>query len=177
MVFIYIRSWTRNIPPNPIPFSMEGLVNNNLGHHHDDVNEPPAEAPAEAARHCRLSNLLPILALLCLTYSVLTSGYTARGDPSRLGFVLFSYADLLFLFYFLRRFERLAPGSSAEERTRLKAAVWLLSTALMLAFGYRVSETVPLALAGIVWILAAAVSAGGFYGLFLLKEEEDKRGR
>ncbi|THU61152.1 hypothetical protein C4D60_Mb07t20270 [Musa balbisiana] len=103
--------------------------------------------------------------------------YRSRGDPSMLGFVLFSCSDLLFLFLCLRRFDRLAPGSPPAEKARLKMAVWLLSAALVLAFSCRTSSVMPRALAALVWLMAGSVLLGGFYGLFLYKEQDDERER
>ncbi|URE13659.1 hypothetical protein MUK42_22956 [Musa troglodytarum] len=77
----------------------------------------------------------------------------------------------------LPRFERLAPDGPPEEKARLKEAVWLLSTALVVAFSWRVSELMPWALAVLIWISAGCVAVGGFYGLFLYKEQIDENGR
>ncbi|CAL9125855.1 unnamed protein product [Musa acuminata var. zebrina] len=115
--------------------------------------------------------------ILYLVISVIISVYRFRGDPSMLVFVLFSCSDLLFLFLCLRTFERLAPGSPPAEKARLKMAVWLLSAALVLAFSCRTSSVMPRALAALVWLVAGSVLVGGFYGLFLYKEQHDERER
>ncbi|URE20528.1 hypothetical protein MUK42_11284 [Musa troglodytarum] len=146
----------------------------------DDRRPSPPPPPAAQDRNARCSWLFDPMAtfvILYLVISVIISVYRSRGDPSMLVFVLFSCSDLLFLFLCLRRFERLAPGSPPAEKVRLKMAVWLLSAALVLAFSCRVSSVMPRALAALVWLMAGSVLVGGFYGLFLYKEQDDERER
>ncbi|KAJ8477247.1 hypothetical protein OPV22_020974 [Ensete ventricosum] len=158
-----------------------------LAHPVDDNKQPspPPSPPGPrlqvqdrpGARYNWLHDLPYVLGLLLLGSSVAVSAYGWRSDPSTLAFMLFSWLDLLSLVLCLRRFERLAPDGPLEEKTRLKEAVWLLSTALVVAFSWRVSEMMPWALAGLIWISAGCVAVGGFYGLFLYKEQIDENGR
>nr|XP_018684438.1 PREDICTED: uncharacterized protein LOC108953364 [Musa acuminata subsp. malaccensis] len=144
----------------------------------DDRRPSPPPPPVAQDRNARCNWLFdPMAVILYLVISVIISVYRFRGDPSMLVFVLFSCSDLLFLFLCLRRFERLAPGSPPAEKARLKMAVWLLSAALVLAFSCRTSSVMPRALAALVWLMAGSVLVGGFYGLFLYKEQDDERGR
>jgi len=66
--------------------------------------------------------------------------YRSNGDMGAISFVVFSYMDLVMLFYFLRQFERTPPES--PRRQHIKMAVWLLTTMLTAAFSYKVAEIV-----------------------------------
>ncbi|CAD5177305.1 unnamed protein product [Musa acuminata subsp. malaccensis] len=165
---------------------MEAYRDAKLAHPIDDKQpSPPPSPPAPrlqvqdrpAARYNWLHDLPYVLGLLLLGISVAVSAYGSRSDPSSLAFMLFSWVDLLCLVLCLRRFERLAPDGPPEEKARLKQAVWLLSTALVVAFGWRVSELMPTALAVLIWISAGCVAVGGFYGLVLYKEQIDETER
>ncbi|CAL9102201.1 unnamed protein product [Musa textilis] len=147
---------------------MDGAGGTKLSHHHYDSR--PAAPPDGDVCSSLLCSLVNKSALLYLSINVIVSAYHSRSTPSTLTFLLFSYFDLLSLFFCLRRFERLGPGSSPEKKARMKAAIWLLTTALNLALAWRVSETVPWQLAAAVWALAGCVAVGGFYGFFLYKE-------
>ncbi|XP_066371119.1 uncharacterized protein [Miscanthus floridulus] len=92
--------------------------------------------------------------------------YRARGDPASILFVSGSYTTLLLLFRCLRDYERAAPGSPARERAR--RAVWPLTTLLTVAFAWKVAAVMPSAVAAaVVWALAVATTAGGFFALFV----------
>lgn len=137
----------------------------------DHGSEPPgAPHPVDAPRRRRRSWFF-VLILLYLSASGAVYGYRARGDPWNLGFVLFSYSDLLALFYFLDRFDRAA----AEQRRRLKAVIWALAAALMAGFSGRVSAVLPAPLGVLIWAMAASVAVGGFFGLFLFDRREDEK--
>lgn len=162
---------------NQLPRStMEGVEHKQQGHQGDDNPPPVPGAQHGGARGGWLLDPA-ILALLFLSVNVAIGVYRSRGDLSTMGFLFFSYFDLLLLFFCLRRFERLTADARPEERTRLKATVWLLSTALIVAFSCRVSVVIPWALAALVWVMAGSVTVGGFYALILYEEKADKRER
>ncbi|TKW19633.1 hypothetical protein SEVIR_4G033401v4 [Setaria viridis] len=115
-------------------------------------------------------NLAPTWATTAgLGFLTLNSGlaiYRANGDPASILFVLGSYLTLLLLFGYLRAFERAPPGSPARERAR--RAVWPLTTLLTLGFAWKVAAVMPSpAAAAVVWGLAVATAAGGFFALFV----------
>ncbi|CAL9089971.1 unnamed protein product [Musa textilis] len=112
---------------------------------------------------------LTIIAVLFLTVNSADVAYRSRHDPPRLSFVVFAYSDLMMLLFYLKKMERLP----LEGRERLKFPVWALSTALILAFSWRVAEVMPPVLAVVVWLLSGSVAVGGFYGLFIYRETED----
>ncbi|CAD6340331.1 unnamed protein product [Miscanthus lutarioriparius] len=92
--------------------------------------------------------------------------YRARGDVASALFVAASYLLLLLLFACLRAYERAAPGSPARERAR--RAAWPVTALLTLAFAWKVAAVMPSHVAaGVVWGLAVATTAGGFFALFL----------
>ncbi|CAN6208735.1 unnamed protein product [Urochloa humidicola] len=92
-----------------------------------------------------------------LGFLTLNSGlaiYRAKGDLASILFVSGSYITLLLLFGYLHTYEQAPPGSPAWERARRN--LWPLT----MAFAWRV--------AAVVWVLAVATTAGGFFALFLL---------
>jgi hypothetical protein len=92
--------------------------------------------------------------------------YRARGDAASALFVVASYLLLLLLFACLRAYERAAPGSPARDRAR--RAVWPVTALLTLAFAWKVAGVMPSPVAAaVVWGLAVATTAGGFFALFL----------
>ncbi|CAN6208744.1 unnamed protein product [Urochloa humidicola] len=92
--------------------------------------------------------------------------YRAKGDLASIFFVSGSYVTLLLLFACLRAYERAPPGSPARERAR--RAVWSLTTLLTMAFAWKVASVMPSAIAAaVVWGLAVATTAGGFFALFV----------
>ncbi|TKW19634.1 hypothetical protein SEVIR_4G033402v4 [Setaria viridis] len=86
--------------------------------------------------------------------------YNSWGDAASVAFVLVADAALLLLFLCLRELERAARGRG---RSRIKGAVWALSTLLTAMFASRVAPLVGAA----VWLMAVATAAGGFWALFL----------
>lgn len=105
-----------------------------------------------------------------LTFNSGMAVYRSQGDRGAVAFVAFSYLDLLALFYCLRRYESAEPGSGL--RDRLKVAVWLLTTALTILFSYKVAALMPLAVAVVVWLMAFATVAGGFYAFFCSENKQ-----
>ncbi|WOL14047.1 hypothetical protein Cni_G22827 [Canna indica] len=129
---------------------------------------PPPQRPAAqpAIRRNWLRDPLHIIALLFFSANIVVSAYRSRRDPSNLAFILTAYFVVLSLFFCLRRFER---GGSPEEKARTKAAIWLLATALIVGFSWRMSKVMPWGLTALIWILAGSVTVGGFHSLFLYK--------
>ncbi|WVZ51865.1 hypothetical protein U9M48_002968 [Paspalum notatum var. saurae] len=99
--------------------------------------------------------------------------YRSQGDGGAISFVVFSYADLVALYACLRAFETAEQGTAA--RDRLKVAVWLLTTALTLAFSYKVAAVMPVAVAVAVWVMAFATVVGGFYAFFCHDEKQQQQ--
>ncbi|KAJ4757224.1 hypothetical protein LUZ62_067599 [Rhynchospora pubera] len=114
------------------------------------------------------SSWLSALAFAFLTVNSLLAICRSKGDKGTVAFITISFTDLLLLFWCLRLFERAAPGSVTRER--IKVAVWSLATLLTLMFSSKVAILMPLPVAVVVWVMAAATSVGGFYAFFLLKE-------
>ncbi|KAG6487198.1 uncharacterized protein LOC122011684 [Zingiber officinale] len=143
---------------------------------HDHGSEPPGPPhPVDAPRR-RRRTWLSVFPLLYLSASAAVYGYRERGEPWSLAFVLFSYSDLLALFYCLGRFERAAEGEgTTEQRRRLKAVIWALAAALMAGFSFRVSAVLPAALGALIWVMAASVTVGGFCGLFLFDRRDNEK--
>ena len=104
-----------------------------------------------------------------LTFNSGMAVYRSNGDLGAIFFVAFSYMDLVSLFYCLRWYESTPPDS--QRREHLKMAVWLLTTMLTAAFSYKVAEIMPFPVQVLVWAVAGLTVLGGFYALFLHREE------
>jgi hypothetical protein len=108
------------------------------------LRRPPANAaPAPAAAAGIGFSWLTLLGFAFLTFNSAMAIYRSDGDPAAIGFVAFSYVDLVLLFVCLRWYEREAPGSAT--RGKLKVGVWILTTLLTMAFSYKVAAIMPLA--------------------------------
>ena len=106
------------------------------------------------------------LGFILLTANSILAIHRSWGDAAATIFVIASYTTLLLLFRGLRDYERAAPGSPARERAR--RAVWPLTTLLTVAFAWKVAAVMPSAIAAaVVWALAVATTAGGFFALFV----------
>ncbi|TVT97340.1 hypothetical protein EJB05_57408, partial [Eragrostis curvula] len=108
-------------------------------------------------------SFLTKLGLGALTCNSAIAAYRSRGDPASVAFVLGAYAALLLLLRSLREFER----TRAEDRGRVKAAVWALSTLLTAMFAAKVAPLMPPLVGVAVWVMAAVTAGGGFWALFL----------
>ncbi|CAL5044608.1 unnamed protein product [Urochloa decumbens] len=93
--------------------------------------------------------------------------YKSWGDAGSVAFVLAADAALALLFLCLREFERARGGAAARNRN-VKAAVWALTTLLTAMFAWRVAPLMPPVVAAIVWVMAVATAAGGFWAFFLV---------
>ncbi|CAL5050969.1 unnamed protein product [Urochloa decumbens] len=101
-----------------------------------------------------------------LTVNSVLALYRSWGDLVSVVFIAGSYLTLLLLFRCLRDYERAPRGSPASERAR--RAVWPLTTLLTMAFAWKVAAVMPSAVAAaVVWALAVATTAGGFFALFV----------
>ncbi|KAM0873605.1 hypothetical protein ACQ4PT_037971 [Festuca glaucescens] len=103
-----------------------------------------------------------------------TSGmvvYLSKGVPAAVSFAVFSYLNLVLLFYCLRRLENAEPDSPA--RGKLKIAVCVLATLLTAVVTYKVAAVMPLPVQILVWGMAATTVGGGFYSFFLCQEGKD----
>ncbi|TVU12645.1 hypothetical protein EJB05_46296, partial [Eragrostis curvula] len=105
--------------------------------------------------------------LFTVTLSSVVAVYRAAGDVASIAFVVASYAALLLLFACLRAYERAPPGEADGRRTRIRRAVWCLSTLLTVLFAWRVAGVMPnWPAALLVWAMAAVTTLGGFVALF-----------
>ncbi|KAJ1258013.1 hypothetical protein BS78_10G041000 [Paspalum vaginatum] len=110
--------------------------------------------------------LLPV-GFLFLTGNSLVAVRRSGGDAAAVSLVVASYVCLLILFYCLRWFETVQPGSASRGRARV--GVWVVTALLTAMFSWRVAVIMPspVVAAGVCFIGASTV-AGGFYTMFLL---------
>ncbi|KAJ1257991.1 hypothetical protein BS78_10G039100 [Paspalum vaginatum] len=104
-----------------------------------------------------------------LAFNSALAVYSSWGhDTGSVAFVLLADAALLLLFVCLRQFERAAAGRGMIRDTgKIKAAVWALTTLLTVMFASRVAPLMPPAVAALVWAMAVATAAAGFWAFFL----------
>ncbi|KAG2657085.1 uncharacterized protein LOC120692068 [Panicum virgatum] len=130
----------------------------------DPPRPPAAEDPGRGGLP---PPLLTMLGFAFLTFNSAMAVYRSQGDPQSVALVTFSYVDLVLLFFCLRSYEREPAGYGSRRKWRVKAAVWVLTTLLTLAFSYKVAEVMPPVVAVLVWAMAAATVVGGFYAFFV----------
>lgn len=127
-----------------------------------------------------LPSCTSVISFVVLTANCGAALYHSRNDPWAMAFVLASFLILLLLFLALRLFETLPRKS--PRRAHVKAAVWLLTTALTLMFSQRVAALMPLPAAVLVWVMAVSTISAGFYMFFVCHdvavtaEEEPAKG-
>ncbi|RLN11452.1 hypothetical protein C2845_PM09G03200 [Panicum miliaceum] len=102
------------------------------------------------------------LGLGALAFNSALAVYNSWGDAGSITFVLAADAALLLLFVCLHEFEQARGGGRS-----IKAAVWALTTLLTAMFASRVAPLMPPAVAALVWAMAVATAAGGFWAFFL----------
>jgi len=112
-----------------------------------------------------------LLGFAFLTCNLGIAIYRSQGDPAAVGFVAFSYLDIVLLFYCLRKFEKAQPDSPASRNLQL--AVWILSTLLTAVFSYKIAAIVPLPMQILVWAMATATVGGGFYAFLSNQQLKD----
>ncbi|KAF0916344.1 hypothetical protein E2562_005943 [Oryza meyeriana var. granulata] len=112
-------------------------------------------------------SLLSALAMAFHALNTSAAVYRSRGDAAAVAFVLASSLALALLFLCVCLFEETPPADAARRRW-LRAAAWLLSAALTVAFACRVARAMPLAGGVLVWAMSAATVGGGFYALVVV---------
>ncbi|KAJ1255908.1 hypothetical protein BS78_K138200 [Paspalum vaginatum] len=134
------------------------------------MDEALIEHPAPEDRSGAWPSLMTITGFGFLTINSFMAVYRSNGDVGTISFVMFSYFDLVLLFFCLRQYERTPPESLRREH--IKMAVWLLTTLLTAAFSYKVAEIMPLPVQVLVWAMAGATVVGGFYAFFIHEEKK-----
>jgi peptidoglycan/LPS O-acetylase OafA/YrhL len=129
-----------------------------------------AKQVADTGRSSSSCSWLSLLGLLFLTFNSGMAIHRSRDDPWSVAFIVSTFLDLLLLFCCLQKFEKTPRNSPV--RTRLKIAVWCLSTFLTVMFSYRVAALMPLAVAIVVWVMSLSTVGAGFYLFFIYREEE-----
>lgn len=127
-----------------------------------EVDGVKADTPSDT-----FYRFLPATSVLLLVFMFVVSTYNARGQPRDMSFVFLCYTILLFLFYCLRKYERLDSDAPPRLRRSLKAVILLLTTGLNVAFACRASEIVPWPFAAVIWASAAFVALIGYFALFV----------
>ncbi|PAN04729.1 hypothetical protein GQ55_1G085600 [Panicum hallii var. hallii] len=138
-------------------------------HQKQFMDEALIEQPAVEDHEGAWPSLLTIIGFAFLTFNSFMAVYRSNGDVGAIFFVVFSYLDLVLLFYCLRQYERTPPESPRREH--IKMAVWLLTTLLTAAFSYKVAAIMPLPVQVLVWAMAGATVLGGFYAFFIHQEK------
>ncbi|CAL5023135.1 unnamed protein product [Urochloa decumbens] len=136
----------------------------------EEANIPNGGAHQADVNDARWFPWPTLLGFSFLSFNSAMAIVRSRGDATAVAFISFSYADLVVLFLCLRSYERALPEGSAE-RTTLKVAVWSLTTALTLAFSYKVAAVMPLPVEVHLWLMAFTTIAGGFYAFFVHEEK------
>ncbi|KAJ3701399.1 hypothetical protein LUZ61_005104 [Rhynchospora tenuis] len=118
-------------------------------------------------RLCEYFKFFHMIAFLFLTYNAVLAIYRSRENPWDLAFLISCYAELILLFWCLKKFENLGADAPVEHRHWLKVVVWILTTLLTVTFAWRVSQIMPLCLKFVVWGMSGSVIASGFYAFFI----------
>ncbi|CAD6337732.1 unnamed protein product [Miscanthus lutarioriparius] len=112
----------------------------------------------------RRSSTLTKLGLGALAFNSAFAIYNSWGDAGSVGFVLAADVALWLLFLCLRQFEQ---GVGRRRDTKIRAAVWALTTLLTVMFASRVAPLMPPPVRVAVWVMAVVTAAGGFWAFFL----------
>lgn len=120
--------------------------------------------------HDGLTSWTSAVGFVVLTANCGAAVYHSRNDPWTMAFVLASFLILLLLFVALRLFETLPRES--PNRAHVKAAVWVLSTALTLMFSQRVASLMPFPAAMFVWVMTISTISAGFYMFFVCPDPD-----
>ena len=89
-------------------------------------------SPEDSKQGGAWPSLSTIVGFAFLTFNSAMAVSSWRSGFGAVSFVAFSYLDLAMLFYCLRMYHKIPPGSPLRER--LKVAMWLLTTMLTIAF-------------------------------------------
>jgi len=135
----------------------------------ESLLEQPVNQHAPENHDNRCPSLLTVAGFVFLTFNSVMAVYRSNVDMGAIFFVVFSYLDLVTLFYLLHQFEKTPPLSPRREH--MKMEVWLLTTMLTAAFSYKVAEIMPFPVQVLVWAVAGLTVLGGFYAFFLHREE------
>ncbi|KAF0910774.1 hypothetical protein E2562_004752 [Oryza meyeriana var. granulata] len=135
----------------------------------DPLLNPPAPASNHGNNVGRRVPWPSLIGFLGLAVNFALCIHRAEGDRGTVADVTFAYLNLLLLFWCIRQFDQAPHGSAA--RGRIRVAVWLLATSLTAVFTWKVAALMPLPVAVMAWVMAAATVIGGFYGFFI---HEDK---
>lgn len=121
-------------------------------------------------------SLMMVLGLAFLTFNSGTAIHRSDGSFAAVGFVVFSYMDLILLFCCLWWFKRAPPGSPTRER--LKVTIWVLMALLISVYSYKIDGVYQRAaimietVRTLVRAMAAATELGSFFAFFLHRQEE-----
>ncbi|CAN6277976.1 unnamed protein product [Urochloa humidicola] len=127
---------------------------------------PPAARGANGGCSARFSSMV---GLILLTFNSGVAIYHLQGDPWGVTFTLGSYAILVLLFYSPREVDGEGarhPNSSWRLRA-VQVCVWGLISMLAGLVMVKIATIWPLPVAVIVWFMAIAAVAGGFWAFFL----------
>ncbi|KAJ4794851.1 hypothetical protein LUZ62_046097 [Rhynchospora pubera] len=128
-------------------------------------------------RLCECFKFFHKIAFLFLTYNAVLSIYRSRENCWDMAFVISCYAELILLFWCLKKYECLSADAPLEHKYQLKVVVWVLTTVLTVSFAWRVSQIMPLCLKIVVWGMSGSVIVAGFYAFFIfngdVKEAND----
>jgi len=100
-----------------------------------EQGQPPIQPSPEESREGGAWPAPPTIvgfAFLAFNSAMAVSSWRSSGFGA-VCFAAFSYLDVAMLFYCLRMYQKISPGSSPL-RERLKMAMWLLATMLTIAF-------------------------------------------
>ncbi|KAJ3701396.1 hypothetical protein LUZ61_005101 [Rhynchospora tenuis] len=117
------------------------------------------------------SDLFHVIAFAFLTYNAVLSIYRSRGNPWDLAFVISCFAELILLFWCLKKFENHGADVPLERKHQLKVVVWVLTTLLTVTFAWKVSLIMPLCLTLVIWGMSASVIIAGFYAFFIFNND------
>lgn len=129
--------------------------------------------PTGAASDGGSSACTSAVALFVLGLNSAIAIYGSRHDPQSILFVAVSFFCVVLLFHLLRAFERTPPGS--PRRLQVKAAIWVVTTALTVMFSGRVAPLMPGPVAAVVWSMAAVTILAGFYMFFVCPDAAEER--
>nr|CAB3449177.1 unnamed protein product [Digitaria exilis] len=108
---------------------------------------------------CHRFPLLPtVIGFVFLTFNSAMAAYKFSDDMGAISFVVFSYLDIVLLFY--SQTEVADDPPNAFLRRNLRVSVWMLTTLLTIMFCYKIALFMPLPMAAIVWCMAAASLLG-----------------
>ena len=138
--------------------------------HRGDLDQPLVNAEQADAPNQAGFGWLTLLGFGFLTFNSGMAIYRSDQNLGAIGFVAFSYFDLIALFLCLRWYESAARDSPV--RYKLKIAFWCLTTMLTLAFSHKVAIIMPIGVQCRVWTMALATIFFGFYAVLLHEEQQ-----